>query len=91
MTTSARAPLVIVYARARGRWRRLAGVRASVGPEGDMGRLVGCRPTQGLKVFLISKLYNLYDSNLNSNSNLNPLKQIQKIQLLTLAFISPNI
>jgi hypothetical protein len=71
MATSARAPLVSVYARARGRWRRPAGVRGRVGPEGEMGRLVGCQPTQGLKVFLFSKLYNLYDSNLN------PLKQIQ--------------
>jgi hypothetical protein len=46
------------------------------GPEGMTGQF-GWLPTHpGSKGFPISFLYKLDDSNLNSNSNLNPLKEI---------------
>jgi hypothetical protein len=35
-------------------------------------RRVGSRPKQGKGGFLLSISYKLYDSNLNTNSNLNP-------------------
>jgi hypothetical protein len=51
MATSVRAPLVSFYARTRGRWRRLAGAWAALGPKESTGQKRGWRPTKGEKRF----------------------------------------
>jgi hypothetical protein len=54
MATSARAPPVSVYARARGRWQRPAGAWAALKPKGSVDQKRGWRPTKDKKGFLIT-------------------------------------
>jgi hypothetical protein len=54
MATSARAPLVSIYARARSRWQRPVGAWAALGPKGSADQKRGWQPTKGKKGFLIT-------------------------------------
>jgi hypothetical protein len=73
--TSARNPLVSVHARGRGARRRLAGAWAAPGPKGENGPFGWLRPAKRVKrLSYLTFSYFLFNSNLNHNSNLNPLK-----------------
>jgi hypothetical protein len=71
VTRCQRGPQLAEAARARGRW--LAGW-AVPGPKKGVGWLVGCRPRKGKRLSYFIYPYFIFNSILNSNSNLNPHK-----------------
>jgi hypothetical protein len=60
--------------RARPSWRWIGGglVGPRMGRKEMVGWLVGCSPHKEVKVSYLIYFYVLFNSNLNSNSNLNP-------------------